>query len=158
MSSTSCEGAVLRVSSSFSRVRSCKRHKKHAAGQSLLHNLIALASMVRSGTINMQLGALRDQRCCVKMFVRRRLKFADPLKQRQQPKVRARRARLGSKRGCHGAGWCQPPRACSLEPCAAKCSKRSGACEMGRRGYTSGENNRTIGRPKVNLLIHSLIN
>ena len=86
-------------------------------------------------------GALRDQQqlwenCSLKMFVRRRLwKDATPLKRRKQPNVRARRACLGSKRGCHGAGWCLPVRARSLEPSAAKCSKRGGACEMGRRAY-----------------------
>jgi len=70
------------------------------------------------------------------MFVRRRLwKDAAPLKQRKQPTVRARRARLGSTRGCHGAGWCLPVRVRSLGICAAKCSKRGGACEMGRRAY-----------------------
>ena len=45
--------------------------------------------------------------------------------------MRARRARLGSERGCHEAGWCQPPRARSMEPCVAKCLKRGGACEIG---------------------------
>ena len=90
---------------------------------------------------NMQLGALRDQQqlwenCFLQMFVRRRLwKDAAPLKQRKQPNVRALRARLGSKRGCHGAGWCLPPRARSLEPSTAKCSKRDRACEMGRSAY-----------------------
>ena len=55
-----------------------------------------------------------------------------PLKQCKQPNVRARRARLGSMRGCHGAGWCLPVRARSLEPSAVECSKRGGACEVGR--------------------------
>ena len=54
-------GGSLAANSSFSRVRSRKRHEKRAAGHSLLHNLIALASMVRTATLNMQLGALRDQ-------------------------------------------------------------------------------------------------
>jgi len=76
VSNTICKGDVLRVSSSFSRVRSRNRHEKHAEGHSLVHNLIALASMVRSATLNMQLGAIRDHKqqrenCCVKMFVRR---------------------------------------------------------------------------------------
>jgi len=81
VSNSSCEGAVLRESSWFSsswfsRVRSRKRHEKRAAGHSLQHSLIALASMVRSATLNMQVGALRDQQqlrenCFVKMFVRR---------------------------------------------------------------------------------------
>ena len=57
----SCDGGSLAVNSSFSRVRSRKRHEKRAAGHSLLHNLIALASMVRYATLNMQLGALCDQ-------------------------------------------------------------------------------------------------
>ena len=35
--------------------------KKRAVGRSLLHNLIALASMVRTVTLNIQLGTLRDQ-------------------------------------------------------------------------------------------------
>ena len=43
-----------------------------------MHNLVALASMVRTATLNMQVGALRDQQqlwenCFLKMFVRRRL-------------------------------------------------------------------------------------
>jgi hypothetical protein len=141
VSSRSCERAVLLVNSSFSRDWSRKRHEKRAVGRSLLHSLIALASMVRTATLNMQLEALRDQQqlwenCFLKMFVRRRLwKDATPLKRRKQPNVRARRACLGSKRGCHGAGWCLPVRARSLEPSAAKCSKRGGACEMGRRAY-----------------------
>ena len=55
-----------------------QRHEKRAVGRSLLHNLIALASMVRTATLNMQLGVLRDQQqlwenCFLKMFVRRRL-------------------------------------------------------------------------------------
>jgi len=93
--------------------------------------------MVWSATLNMQLGALRDQQQLqenyfLKMFVRSKLwKVADPLKQHKEPKVRARRARLGSERGCHEAGWCQPPRARSLEPCVVKCLKRGGACEIG---------------------------
>jgi len=141
VSSSSCERAVLLVNSSFSRDRSRKRHEKRAVGRSFLHNLITLASMVRTATLNMQLGALRDQQqlwenCFLKMFVRRRLwKDAAPLKRRKQPNVRARRARLGSARGSHGAGWCLPVRARFLEPSAAKCSKRGGACEMGRRAY-----------------------
>ena len=78
----------------------------------------------------MQLGALRDQQqlwenYVLKMFVRRKLlKDAAPLKRSKQANVRARRARLGSKRGCYGTGWCLPVRARSLEPSAAKCSKR----------------------------------
>jgi len=65
VSNSSCEGAILRESSSFSillfsRVGCRKRHEKRAAGHSLLHNLIALACMVQSATLNMQLGALRD--------------------------------------------------------------------------------------------------
>jgi len=141
MSSNSCERAVLLVNSSFSRDQSCKRHEKRAVGRSLLHNLITLVSMVRTATLNMQLGALCDHQqmwknCFLKMFVRRRLwKDAAPLKRRKQPNVRSRRARLGSKRGCHGAGWCLPVRARSLEPSVAKCSKRDRACEMGRRAY-----------------------
>ena len=137
MSSSRCERAVLLVNSSFSRDWSHKRHEKRAVGRSLLHNLITLASMVRTATLNMQLEALRDQQqlwenCFLKMFVRGRLwKDASPLKWRKQPNVRARRARLGSKRGCHGAGWCLPVRA----PSAAKCSKRGGACEMSRHAY-----------------------
>ena len=129
------------VNSSFSRDQSRKRHEKRAAGRSFLHNLITLASIVRTATLNMQLGALRDQQrlwenCFLQMFLRRRLwKDAAPLKRHKQPNVRARRARLGSKRGCHGAGWCLPPRARSLEPSAAKCSKRDGACEVGRSAY-----------------------
>jgi len=97
--------------------------------------------MVRTATLNMQLGALRDQQqlwenYVLKMFVRRKLlKDAAPLKRSKQANVRARRARLGSKRGCYGTGWCLPVRARSLEPSAAKCSKRGGACEMGRRTY-----------------------
>jgi len=68
----------LAVNSSFSRVRSRKRDEIRAARHSLLHNLIASASMVRYATLNMQLGALRDQQqlrenCFLKMFVRRRL-------------------------------------------------------------------------------------
>jgi len=35
-------------------------HEKRAAGHSLLHSFIAFACMVRSATLNMQLGALRD--------------------------------------------------------------------------------------------------
>ena len=35
--------------------------EKRVVGRSFLHNLIALASMVRTATLNMQLGALRDQ-------------------------------------------------------------------------------------------------
>ena len=135
-------GGSLAVNTSFSRVRSRKRHEKRAPGHSLLHNLIALASMVQFATLNMQLGALRDQRqlresCFLKIFVCRRLwNVAASLQRRKQPKVTARRARLGSKQSGHGAGWCLPPRVRSLEPCAAKCSKKSGACEMGRRAYT----------------------
>jgi len=141
VSSSSCERAVLLVNSSFSRDRSRKRHEKRAVGRSLLHNLITLASMVRTATLNMQVGNLRDQQqlwenCFRKMFVRRRLwKDATPLKRRKQPNARARRARLGSKRGCHGAGWCLQVRVRSLGVCAAKCSKKGGACEMGRRAY-----------------------
>jgi hypothetical protein len=128
---------VSRANSSFSRVRSRERHEKRAAGHSLLHSLIALVSMVRSTTLNMQLGALRDQQqlrenCFLKMFVRSKLwKVADPLKQHKEPKVKARRACLESERCCHGAGWCQPPRARSLEPCMATCLKRGGDCEIG---------------------------
>jgi len=141
VSSSSCEKAVLLVNSSFSRDRSRKRHEKRAVGRSLLHNLITLASMVRTATLHVQLGALRDQQqlwenCFLKMFVRRRLwKDAVPLKRRKRPNVRARRAGLGPKPGCHGAIWCLPVRAHSLEPSAAKCSKRDGACEMDRRTY-----------------------
>jgi len=125
VSSSSCERAVLLVKSSFSRDRSRKRHEKRAVGCSLLHNLVILASMVRTATLNMQLGSLRDQQqlwenCFLKMLVRRRLwKDATPLKRRKQ-NVRARKARLGSKRGCHGAGWCLPVHVRSLEPSAAK--------------------------------------
>jgi len=143
VSSSSCKRAVLLVSSSFARDRSRKRHDKRAVGRSLMHHLITLASMVRTATLNMQLGAVRDQQqlwenCFLKMLVRRRLwKDAASLKRRKQPNVRARRARLGSKRGCHGAGWCLPVRARSLKPSAAKCSKRGGACEMGRRAYAT---------------------
>jgi len=132
----------LAVNTSFSRVRSRKRHEKRAPGHSLLHNLIALASMVWFTTLDMQLGALHDQRhlresCFLKMFVCRRLwNVAVSLQRRKQPKVTARRARLGPKRGGHGAGCCLPPRARSLEPCAAKCSKKSVACETSRRAYT----------------------
>ena len=54
------ERAVLLVNSS-SRDWSHKRHEKRAVGRSLSHNLITLASMVRTATLNMQLGALRDQ-------------------------------------------------------------------------------------------------
>ena len=135
-------GGSLAVNTSFSRVRSCKRHEKRAPGHSFLHNLIALASMVRFTTLNMQLGAIRDQRqlresCFLKMCVRRRLwNVAASLQRRKQPKVTARRARIGSKRDGYGAGFCLPPRARSLKPCAAKCSKKSGACEMSRRAYT----------------------
>ena len=141
MSSSSCERTVLLVNSSFSRDWSRKRHEKRAVGRSLLHNLIALASMVRTATLYMQVGALRDQQqlwenCFLKMFVRRRLwKVAAPLKRRKQPNVRTRRDCLGSKRGCHGVGSCLPVRARSLEPSAADCSKRGGVCEMGRRAY-----------------------
>ena len=123
MSSSSCERAVLLVNS---RGIGAAKVTKCAVGRSLLHNLIALASMVRTATLNMQLEALRDQQqlwenCFLKMFVRRRLwKDATPLKRRKQPNVRARRACLGSKRDCHGAGWCLPVRARSLEPSAAK--------------------------------------
>ena len=90
----------------------------------------------------MQLGALRDLRqlresCFLKMFVRRRLwNVAVSLQRRKQPNVTARRARLGSKRGGHGAGWCLPPRARSLEPRAAKCLEKSVTCEISRRAYT----------------------
>ena len=63
------------------------------------------------------------------------LERCNPLKRRKQPNVRARRVYLGSKRGCHGAGWCLPVRARSMEPSAATCSKRGRACEMGRRTY-----------------------
>ena len=135
-------GGSLAVNSSFSRVRSRKRHEKRAPGHSLLHNLIALASMVRFKTLNMQLRALCDKRqmresCFLKICVRRRLwNVATSLQRRKQPKVTARGARIGSKRSSQGAGWCLPPRARSLEPCAAKCSKKSGACEMSRRAYT----------------------
>ena len=78
MSRSNCERAVLVVNSSFSWDWSRKRHEKRAVGRRLLHNLIALASMVRTATLNMQLGALRDQQqlwenCFLKMFVRRRL-------------------------------------------------------------------------------------
>ena len=113
MSDSRCEKAVLLLNSSFSRDRSRKRHERRAVGRSLLHNLIALAPMVRTATLNMQLEALRDQQqlwenCFLKMVVRRRLwKDATPLKRLKQPNVRARRACLGSKRGCHGAGF--PP-------------------------------------------------
>jgi len=141
VSSSSYERAVLLVNSSFSRDQSHKRHEKRAVGRSLLHNLITLASMVQTATLNMQLGSLRDQQqlwenCFLKMFVRRRLwKDAAPLKRRKLPNVRAWRARLGSQRDCHGAGWCLLVRARSLEPSAAECSKRGGTCEMGRRAY-----------------------
>jgi len=103
VNSSSCEGAVLLVNSSFSRVQSRKRHEKRAVGRSLLHNLITLASMVWTAALNMQLGALRDQQqlwenCFLKMFVRRRLwKDTAPLQRRKQPTVRAQRAHLGSK-------------------------------------------------------------
>jgi len=91
--------------------------------------------------LHVHLGALRDQEqlwenCFLKMFVRRRLwEDADPLQRRKRPNVRARRTRLGPNPGCHGASWCLPVRARSLEPSATKCSKRDGACEMGRRAY-----------------------
>jgi len=118
VSSSSCEKAVLLVNSSFSRDRSRKRHEKRAVGRSLLHNLITLVSMVRTATLHVQLGALRDQQqlwenCFLKMFVRRSLwKDAVPLKRRKRPNVRARRAGLGPKPGCHGAsGACRSVRA-----------------------------------------------
>ena len=97
--------------------------------------------MVWTATLHVQFGALCDQQQLWEnyfliMFVRRRLwKDTTPLKRRKRPNVRARRPRLGSKSGYHGAGWCLPVRARSLETSAAKCSKRDGACEMGRRAY-----------------------
>jgi len=97
--------------------------------------------MVRSATLNMQLGALRDQQqlrenCFLKMFVSSKLwKVADPLKQHKEPKVNARRAHLGRERGCHGAGRCQPPRARFLEPCVAVLEMRRSLWNRGR-AYT----------------------
>ena len=114
MSNSSCKRAVLLVNSSFSRDQTRKRHEKRAVGRSLLHNLITLASMVRTATLNMQLGALRDQQQLwenhfLKMFVRRRLwKDASPLKQRKQPNVRAQELAWGlSETDMGQAGACR---------------------------------------------------
>jgi len=52
---------VSRVNSSFSRVNSHKRRVKGAAGHSLRHTLLALAFRVLSASVNMLLGALREQ-------------------------------------------------------------------------------------------------
>jgi len=52
---------VSRVKSSFSRVNSRKRRVKGAAGHSLQHTLLTLASKVLSASLNMLLGALREQ-------------------------------------------------------------------------------------------------
>ena len=38
-----------------------QKTRETRVGRSLLHNIIALASMVRTATLNMQLGALHDQ-------------------------------------------------------------------------------------------------
>jgi len=118
VSSSSCERAVLLVNSSFSRDQSRKRHEKHAVGRIFLHNLITLAPMVWTATLNMHLGALPNQQqlwenYSLKMFVRRRLwKDAAPLKQRKQPNVRAQRAHLGLSEAVMGrAGACWSVRA-----------------------------------------------
>ena len=114
MSSSSCERAVLLVNSSFSRDQSRKRHEKHAVGRSFLHNLITLAPMVWTATLNMHLGALPNQQqlwenYSLKMFVRRRLwKDAAPLKQRKQPNVRAQELAWGlSETDMGQAGACR---------------------------------------------------
>ena len=52
---------VSRVNSSFSRVNSHKRRVKGAAGHSLQHTLLTLAFRVLSASVNMLLGALREQ-------------------------------------------------------------------------------------------------
>ena len=52
---------VSRVNSSFSRVNSHKRRVKGAAGHSLRHTLLTLAFRVLSASVNMLLGALREQ-------------------------------------------------------------------------------------------------
>ena len=141
MSSSSCKRAVLRVNSSFSRDWSHKRQETRSRAQSLaqphhigLHgpdcnSKYAAGSPARPAAA---VGELLSKNVRAQEALAR----CKPLKRRKQPNVRARRARLGSKRGCHGAGWCLPVRARSLEPSAAKCSKRGGACEMGRRAYT----------------------
>jgi len=52
---------VSRINSSFSRVNSCKRRVKGAAGHSLRHTLLTLAFRVLSAGVNMLLGALHEQ-------------------------------------------------------------------------------------------------
>jgi len=190
---------VSRVNLSFSRVNSRKRRVQGAAGHSLRHTLLTLAFRVLFASLNLLLGALREQpqlrkSCfagklfifegydpqktrksrsraqspaqpqhiglhgldCISEYVagsparpaaavgelfsknvraQEALERYSPPKRRKKPKVRARIARLGFKRGCHGAGWCLPVRRRSLESSAAKFLKRGGACEMGRRAY-----------------------
>jgi len=52
---------VSRVNSSFSRVNSRKRRVKGAAGHSLRHTLLTLAFRFLSISVNILLGALREQ-------------------------------------------------------------------------------------------------
>ena len=52
---------VSRINSSFSRVNSCKRRVKCAAGHSLRHTLPTLTFRVLCASVNMLLGALRQQ-------------------------------------------------------------------------------------------------
>jgi len=77
-----------------------KRHEKRAVRGSLLHNLIALASMVRTATLNMQLGvrapwspprqSAQAHPNCWELW-----KELAALKQRKQPHVRHSHPRLG---------------------------------------------------------------
>jgi len=53
--------SASRVNWSFSRVRSRNRREKRAEGHSLQHTLLTLATMVLSASLNMLLGALREQ-------------------------------------------------------------------------------------------------
>ena len=55
------EGAVSRVDSSLSRVRSRKRQGKRAAGHRLLHTVVTWTSMVLAAGLHMHLGTLREQ-------------------------------------------------------------------------------------------------
>jgi len=89
-SSCICEGAVSRVDSSFSRIRSRKRQEGRATGHSLQHTVVTWTSMVLAAGLNMQLGALREQpQLRRSSFVKKR-KLKRPWQHLQAKKERAR--------------------------------------------------------------------
>jgi len=95
---------VSRVDSSFSRVNSPKRRVKGAAGHSLRHTLLTLTFRVLSASLNMLLGALREQqqvrKSCfaVKLFI---FEGSEPQKT-QKTRSRAQSHAQPRRIGLHG--------------------------------------------------------